>query len=197
MDRCDHFLAHGGGLRHHGSEGGHTPFRGCRRAVHQCPCGGCDAPKRMQHHHSSASRGEVEHRSALAIQAAIDVGAKVDSEDAVSVSAVHRTTTAADLFTDAFSTYRRCATPPLTLSPVEHTATHRGIHEAVQVLEGGGNLALDETFLEQYQDCLYVEQDPRLHCTLMQRIEECSRWRGSLSAPIEPKRKRNRRKKRS
>ena len=71
----------------------------------------------------------------------------------------------------------------------------------MQVLEGGGSLALDETFLEQYQDCLYdrafVEQDPRLHCTLMQRIEECSRWRGSLSALIEPKRKRNRRKKRS
>ena len=67
----------------------------------------------------------------------------------------------------------------------------------MQVLEGDGSMVLDETFLEQYQDCLYVEQDPRLHCTLMQRIEECSRWRGSLSPLIEPKRKRNRKQKRS
>jgi len=117
------------------------------------------------------------------------------------VSAIRKTITAADLFADSFDTYRRCATPPLTLSPVEHTATHRGLHEIVQALERGSNLALDETFLEQYQDCLYdraiVEQDPRQHCTLMQRIEECSRWRGSLSALIEPKRRRNRKKKRS
>ena len=144
---------------------------------------------------------EAAHLFALALQDAIDVDAKVVPVDVVSVRAIERANAAADLFVQALDTYRERATPPLKLSPEEDAATHRSIHEIVQVLEGGGSLALDETFLERYQDCLYdravVEQDSHLHCTLMQRIEECSRWRSSLSTLIKPKRKRNRRMKRS